>query len=81
MLIILYTWEIRDFSTMKAIFIFPALICIVFYISNGLDGIFSWTKNKKIQFILQAVLGSLTVVYILDISFLILQLAHDRLWL
>jgi hypothetical protein len=79
--IMLYSWEIRDFSTMKPIYIFPALISIVFFMANGLDAIVSWIKKDWIRSIMQCALGGLVFFYIVDIGFLILQLAHHIQWL
>ena len=80
-LIILYSWEIRDYSSMKAIFIFPALISIVFCVSQGLNFMFFRISNKILRSAMHGVLGSLVIFYVLDIAFLILQLARDRQWL
>jgi hypothetical protein len=76
-----YAWEYRDFSTMKAIFIFPAMISIVYFIAKGLTALYARIENIIARFAMQAILGSLALLYILDIGYLILQLARDRQWL
>jgi Dolichyl-phosphate-mannose-protein mannosyltransferase len=74
----IYAWEYRDFTTMKAIFIFPALISIVFFVSRGLEACFNRLRSAAMHLLMQAGLGILVILYIMDISYLILQLAHDR---
>jgi hypothetical protein len=74
----LYAWEYREFTTMKVVFIFPALISIVFFISGGLEACFYHLQSGVIHFLMQMGLGILVILYIIDISYLILQLAHDR---
>jgi hypothetical protein len=76
--VVIYTWEYRDFTTMKAIFILPALISIVFFVAKGLEACFNRLQSAAMHFLMQAGLGILVILYIMDISYLILQLAHDR---
>jgi hypothetical protein len=77
----LYAWEYRDFGTMKAIFIFPALISIVFFISGGLEACFGRLQGAAMHILMQVGLGVLVVLYILDIGDLILQLARVNKYL
>jgi len=79
--VMLYAWEYRNFNTMKAIFIFPALISMGYFIGNGLQAVYMRVTSRLFRSIMHLVLGSLVFFYILDISYLILQLAHDRQWL
>ncbi len=68
--IIKYTYNYRDFSTMKSIFIFPVLLSIVTIFMKG------FSKIRKILFtrVMTIALSCLTILSLLDVFFLIGQL-------
>jgi hypothetical protein len=74
--IFIYTWEIRDFATMKPIFVLPAVISFSFFLAGGLDGIFRMAKNRFLQWAMHGALGALTILFWLDIFSLVLHLNH-----
>lgn len=74
--IISYTMQYRDFSTMKAIFIFPGLLCLIYQLLSGIDcynGLLilrnKWTCCINGSFIV------LSALYCFNIIRLIVQLA------
>lgn len=69
--IVKYTYDYRDFSTMKSIFLFPVLPAFVKFFIDGFALINSKTLNKLLLF----VVAVLVLASIYDIAFLILQLA------
>ena len=44
--VLYYAWEYRDFATMKAIFLFPGILSITFFLSGGLESVFRIVKNR-----------------------------------
>jgi hypothetical protein len=73
--IILYTLRIRDFSTMKAVFLFPAMMAFAYILADGMETIRAKVKSKRIDSLMNAALGSLVLLGCVDILFLIGQLA------
>ncbi len=67
---VMYSYNIRDFSSMKSIYIFPGFIC---YIKLFLDK-YSSLQSKLILKILSTVLITLTILCFFDISYLVYQL-------
>lgn len=67
-----YTYDYRDFATMKSIFIFPALPA---FIKLFMDG-FSKIKSKRLFQTASLMIGLLVFLSIYDIAFLIKQLAN-----
>jgi hypothetical protein len=80
MFIILYTFLYRNFSFMKAIFIYPALLvfpmlffCAVEFLSDRLS------KGKRwINSLLEIWVGALSILYVIDIVTLVLQIYSRR---
>lgn len=73
--IIVYTAQYRDFGCMKAVFIFPALLAFVHYISYGSHFVYTrLAKYRKLIFLFDNILASLVVLYCLDVICLIVQL-------
>ena len=70
--IIKYTYDYRDFSTMKSIFLFPALPVFVKLFMDG----FSMISSKRVLKWLLAILGAIVMLSIYDIGFLIAQLSN-----
>jgi hypothetical protein len=73
--IIIFTMQYRDFSTMKAIFIFPALICFVYYFVKGYSSVRDrYSKNKIIRTIATCLFLALLFLYCVEIVSLIVHL-------
>ena len=68
--IIKYTYDYRDFSTMKSIFLFPALPVFIKFLMDG----FSIIKSKRVLNWLLAIIGAIVLLSIYDIGFLVGQL-------
>ncbi len=74
--IIAYSFQYRDYSTMKAIFIFPGLLAFLFAIMFGMDYIYKrFTNNRKLMYSLNISLFSLLTLYCADVAYLIIQLS------
>lgn len=71
--LICYTLSYREFNTMKAIYIFPALLSAVFLFSSEIERVY---KHKRLVVLLSLFFGLLLVLYILNITCLILKLSH-----
>lgn len=70
--ILSYTLTYRDSGTMKAIFIFPALLSVIHLFSKGFDRICK--QYAKSILVLDLFFGILFILYLLNISFLIFHL-------
>jgi hypothetical protein len=68
--IILYTRDYPDFSTMKSVFLFPALSAFLLAFAKG----YSVITNQALNKILSSLLILLLCVHVFDIVFLITQL-------
>jgi len=68
--IMLYARNYPDFSTMKSIFLFPAIPSFAYAIGKSLAGI----RNTALFKIVTVLLIALLLVHVYDISFLIMQL-------
>jgi hypothetical protein len=74
--LVIYTLRYRDFATMKAIFIFPALISMTFFLGSGLNRLprslrrFSWLPA-----LVDACLAVLLCLYTADVISLLIQLS------
>ena len=74
--IISYSFQYRDYSTMKAIFIFPGLIAFLYTIMYGMDYIYKKINGKrKLLYSLNISLLSLVTLYCIDVVYLIIQLS------
>ena len=65
-----YTYDYRDFSTMKSIFIFPALPAFIKFYLNG----FSLINSGLLIRLLHFITGAIVIFSLYDIGFLIGQL-------
>lgn len=72
--IIIFTYSYRDFSAMKAIYIFPGLIGFFYIFIFGFHKILLILKNRHIKNFISFLMILLCLFYILDSSILILQL-------
>jgi hypothetical protein len=68
--IIAYTWLYRDYSTMKPIFIYPAILCFVKLMLDGMT--FVAGKSKRLFVVgIYPLLTVLSALYVVDIGTLI----------
>ena len=67
---VFYTYNFRDFSSMKSIYIFPGLLSFIKLVCDGLN----YVKNKVAVKITERVLMAMVIVSVCDIGFLICQL-------
>ena len=74
MFIVKYARSYPDFSTMKSIFLFPAIPSFVYMLLLGFESLSNWISSKVYLFI-YALLVMLMVTHIADVLFLICQLA------
>jgi hypothetical protein len=74
------TFVYRGFAFMKAIYIFPALICFMVHFIDGVEYIGGLIRRDKsfLKFVLLSC-GLLLVLYVTDIMFLWWQLSHGYL--
>lgn len=70
--IILHTFRYRDFSNMKAIYVFPALLSVIFLFSREIDRIYKVSRRLKI--FLNSLFGLLLFFYFLSSAALIYKL-------
>lgn len=71
--IITYTWLYRDYSTMKPIFMYPAIICFMKLLYEGM--VFCEKKSRKaFNFAVYPILTGLLSLYTVDIMLLIKHL-------
>lgn len=75
MMVILYTYTYRDFSTMKSIFIYPAILAIAIFFGIGLEFIMKAFNNKLFKYVFYSHLIFLYFLFIGDIIILIYDLA------
>lgn len=74
--LIAYTLQYRDFATMKAIFIFPGLLCFLYLLIHGMNFIYrKFESHKKLILCLDISLVSLVILYCGDVLSLIIQLS------
>jgi hypothetical protein len=71
----LYTWQIRDFATMKPAFLLPAILSMCYFLAGGLDKLFQIAKNRLFRMVAYGALAALLVLFCVDISILIRHLA------
>lgn len=78
--ITLYSLVYRDFSVMKAVFIFPALIVFSLFLIRGGEWIFQFFsgRGKWAISLIGAGIGALLILYVLDVVTLIRHLALLR---
>lgn len=69
---VFYTYNYRDFSSMKSIYIFPGLLA---FIKMFVDG-FALLKSRRILLLVELVLAVIVLLSIADVLFLTKQLAH-----
>jgi hypothetical protein len=74
--IFLYSWQMRDYDTMKPIFLFPAILSMGFFLASGLDWAFRVARILPLRGALHLALGCLTALYWLDIAALVFHLNH-----
>jgi hypothetical protein len=74
--IFIYTWVIRDFATMKPIFVMPAILSMAFFLAGALDRAFQLIHNRIFLWTMHGALGALTLLFWVDIFSLILHLNH-----
>jgi hypothetical protein len=83
--IIAYSFQYRDFSSMKVIFIFPGILAFLYILIDGMDFIYQQFSNrKKLIYCLDKLIIGLLVLYCIDIFYLTIQLSVQiilkRLW-
>ena len=68
---IVLTMTYRSFEVMKAIFLFPALLCTCYLLIDGMNYIYSKVQGKdKLVFLLDTFMVSLVVFYYVDLVIL-----------
>lgn len=73
--IIKFTLDYRDFTTMKPIYIFPALLAFVYIFSIGFESLYEKTKKSTLlQYGFLTSLAVLLFLYTIDIAYLIKKL-------
>jgi hypothetical protein len=79
--IIVYSLRYRDFSVMKAIFIFPGLFGFLMLFTHKCDQFYIWANRKKaIRLLADLVFTFLLFFYVVDATVLIAQLSLKLLW-
>ena len=68
--IVKYTYDYRDYSTMKSIFVFPVLLSPIYLFMQGIEKI----KARILQYTLSVLVICLVLFSIMDILFLLNQL-------
>ncbi len=68
-----YSYDIRDFSAMKSIYIFPGFICFIKLIADG----YASVKFRKLTRIVNIGLVVMIAFSIIDIGYLIYQLKYN----
>jgi len=77
--VILYAYEYRVYTVMKAIFTYPGLLALLVFFAKGSTLIFSRPQIKNQYVILAVILMiALLVFYILDVATLIFQLIPNQ---
>ena len=71
--IIKYTYDYRDFATMKSIFLFPVLLSIIYLFMRGFEKI----KSESVSKIISGAITALVLFSIADTLFLVSQL---KIW-
>jgi hypothetical protein len=71
-----YTWQIRDFATMKPIFIFPAILGMSYCFAFGLDLAFQALRKAFLRRALHLALSALLLLFWIDIFTMILHLGQ-----
>lgn len=79
--IIAYTAQYRDFSSMKAIFIFPGLLSFLYILIEGMNFFYQkFSSLKKIIYVSNLLLVTLVFLYCIDILYLISHLSMNILY-
>jgi hypothetical protein len=74
--IVAYSLRYRDFSVMKAIFVFPALLGFLILFARECDRFYAWCHHKKpIRFSADMIFAFLCLLYTADVIVLIGQLS------
>jgi hypothetical protein len=68
--VVKYSYDYIDFSTMKSIFLFPAILSFTIFFISGLSKI----KSKRLMYVFHGIFSAIIVFSIFDICFLIHQL-------
>jgi hypothetical protein len=69
--VVKYSYDYIDFSTMKSIFLFPAILSFTIFFISGLSKI----KSKRWIYVLHGIFTAIIILSIIDICFLIHQLS------
>jgi len=76
-LVVKFSYDLRDFSSMKAIYIYPGLAALVPLLLTGWTRLDSWIGERSgLRIAISAWIAMLAGVYCLDIVWLIEQLWH-----
>jgi hypothetical protein len=74
-LVVMYSYTRRDFSTMKAEFIFPAVLAYASFFARGLEWAMGWTRSRPaVRWIGGLALAALLGLYVLDVVILAVDL-------
>ncbi len=77
--IIVYTLSYRDFSTMKAEFLFPALLAYMFFFADEADRADArWARKPQRRQVARWVVALLIGLYVTDVVILAVQLTERR---
>lgn len=76
--VVLYTYEYRAITVIKAIFILPGLLALVRLLADGLEQAERWLhrRNPLLRWAMDASLGVLLILYVAETTTLIIHLAH-----
>lgn len=73
--VMLYSLRYRDFSVMKFIFILPAIASAVVFLGTGMETVLNGSHHQRWARFLPPVVTVLSILYCVDIGWLIFQLA------
>ncbi len=73
-IVVKFSYDLRDFSSMKAIYVFPGLGCFMAMLTSGLSGVLGGRGAGLLRRPLYASLAVLVLLYCADVSLLIGQL-------
>jgi len=76
--VIMYALQYRDFSYMKAIFVFPAFFAFVSIFAGECEGFYKWCFNKRVvRKSVDVMFMALLILYVADVAALIAPLAKE----
>lgn len=74
--IVLYTWQYRDYATMKAIFIYPGLLGMALLLGGMGERIYGWVSTRPVlRFGIGAAIAGLLGGYLIEVGILVGQLS------